>query len=299
MDVKFSVRETETRVRRLTVGTPSRTAVFLYEKWVTEDLSRNFSGQIEFAGDVVKLLGEPLDVDVVRQSCMSVFTGTIILDDLIDLCWRIAGNVDLLRANHVLPARAWVYQPLLAPLQIFHAQCGWSRARVPRKGTLLTFRVLCGEACPLKFSRWFSDRFLFRLAKEFGIGNYRAKHKFSGNRLELVGMRFVVTLIKSKYDLSAITFERYAVGQFTSYNKRLLKLRHTPCPLGHKWECHECSLAAGPDACPVITPLARSCRPVTLELQLCNKCKDNTFWDGNECIKCRESPLVPISFGKN
>jgi len=217
------------------------------------------------------------------DSSASLFGGELSCKEIEAFCYRMAANIDILQAN--VPVHTWrglEYQ-LIAPLQVVRVRGGWSKGKKQIYGIILTFQVIDGFACPLKFDRWFPLKFLYVFARELGIGNHRAKQHYAGFPDMLYGMRFIATLMESKYDEKVLTFERYASGQFTGYNKALMKLRAEPCPKKYAWACHSCSL--GGDDCPTKD---RACRGLTLVTKFCRICNDDVIHDGDECVKCRK-----------
>lgn len=289
MGAEFRPHVTERRAKRLAFAGPGESG--LVNSWVTVDLSKDIAQQFELAEQAARSLGGDLDLRVIHSSMAALHGGELDQKEIEFVCWRLAANYEHLKAGIALTPMRGVFQAVIAPLQIVHAKVGWSRGAHPRVGTTLTFKVIDGEYCPFQFLRWFPNNFLWVLARELGIGNYRARRRYAGHRTQLVGMRFVATLTNSKYETNAITFDRVKLGQFGGYNRNLMELRVKLCPVGCGWSCHNCTLGADAtdlaDACP---EPKRACRPQTLKLVSCAVCGKETYHDGRECADCRRRP---------
>lgn len=287
MDVRFNPRATTQRAKRLAFGTPN-SLPGLIPTWSGIDVSNDYQGQLELVQQAIRLVGVNIALRVMHASAVALFAGELRSEEIEFFCYRVAANLDTLTADTPLTPWRGLARPLTAPLQIVHAKTGWSRADEPKLGTILTFQAIDGSACPIQFSRWFPQRFLWVLGREIGIAKFRAKDPFVGDRVQLHGMRFVATLLNSKYEANTLTFDRYAVGQFRGHNHALMRLRGESCPAGYGWHCYKCSI--GEDKCPVA---GRACRPRTLVLSSCAICNARTYHDGTECVSCRKrSPSV-------
>lgn len=283
MKIRFNPHTTERRALRMAYG--SKTSTGLVSNWSGSYVGDDYVGQLRFAKQAVELLGVG-SIATLHESGCELFSEEMTHKSILKFCRRVAANFELLVAGRPVLSWGGISDNVVAPLQIVHIKSGWSRGKKPVLGVSIKFRVIDGEACAVEFRRWFPIKFLFVFAKELGIGNYRTKHHYSGGPNELYGMRFVATLVNSEYERGAVTFERYAGGQFISYNRKLIALRGEPCPLGYSWECHACSY--GEDECPAAKPISRACRPLTLCVQSCEMCGRDTQHDGEECMRCRK-----------
>jgi hypothetical protein len=291
MNARFNPRATTQRAKRLAFGT-LRGPPGLVPTWSGIDLSNDYQGQLELAQQAIRLVGVDIALRVMHASAATLFAGELKSEEIEFFCHRVAANLNVLTADTPLTSWKGLLRPLVAPLQIVYAETGWSRAKEPKPGTTLTFRIIDGIACPLQFSRWFPQRFLWVLGREIGIVKWRSKNPFVGNRAQLHGMRFVATLLNSKYEPGTMTFDRYAPGQFRGHNHELMRLRGEVCPAGYGRHCYKCSI--GEDKCPVA---GRACRPRTLVLSSCALCGGQTYHDGSECIPCRKRPPSACSGG--
>ncbi len=267
------------------MGTPG-----LASTWTGLNITNDYMAQMEMAAQAVKLCGGKITLPTMHTTLAPLFLREMVKEEVEFLCWRIIANIGFLMIDHpVLPFQGLI-EITVSPLEIVGAKPGWSRGKEPKYGTTLEFKVIDGELCPLRFERWFPQNFLWTFAKELEISKYRAKARFTGERNQLYGMRFVAALEPSKFESGAITFDRWWSGQFISRNQRLMRLRHQPCPKEYEWACHECTL--GEDSCPV---KGRACRPRTLEKQFCSRCTDVTWHDAGKCASCRSRRPVARS----
>ena len=289
---RFQPHHTARIADRLLNGRRTGSELGLLACWVGKDLSFDLSAQSEFIAHVRRLLGFPVQEEVLRNSCAGVFGTTIDPARLMFWCWRIAANRDRLKAGRDVPGWHGLLCDQYAPVQIVHAKPG--RSFKDYLGVILTFRVIDGFACPVEFERWFPQRFLWILARELGLNTWRDRPgKFLGIGEQLVGMRLTVLLTprdsRSREPSTDITFDRYQGNQFRTHNRQLARERTKPCPAGYHRLCHKCPL--GLDQCPTNRPdsIARACRPVTLELLGCVRCRKDTWHDAGKCIECRRA----------
>ena len=288
-EARFRPHLTKRRFRKLAYGNRSSTG--LLEMWSNTDLSEDPSGQWEMAVHVRHLLDdEETPTDSIYKTISTSFAREMKKGHIEYMCWRIAANIGLLKAGGVIPELTnYVGGHLVVPLQVIHAKYGWSVGKNRRPGTILSFQVIDGCYCPFKFSRWFPNKFLFKFATELGINGFRAKNRYKGVPTQLHGMRFVAEIHNSKYDANTLTFDRFVVGQFEAFNKKLMAYRAKPCPAGYNWPCHLCTL--GDSDCPDEEEnFSRACRPFTLTSKICGMCGETTSHDQGECIPCRRRP---------
>ncbi len=284
---RFNVSAVERVVTRLLLGPRKGAARGMAKRWAQVDLSNDAQGELAFANDMIKLSGYDIPLSAMRSTCAAcgLFIAPINVPTLTYACWRIAANLSSLAAGQSISAWSVTDLPVQAPLQIIGAKTGWSKGNKPRSGTSLLFKVVAGRACPLFMAQWFPNKFLYVLARDLGVGNYRAKARYEGERVQLCGMRLLGILAESKYDRGITCLEKFIVGQFKGYNERLMKLRRTPCPDGYEWDCHRCSLGA--DKC---SDAQRACRLTSLSLSFCRLCGKDTWHEGDDCVPCRRRP---------
>lgn len=286
----FNVQHSIRLADRLLHGRPAKSEPGLLETWCGQDLSREFKRQLEFADHVRRLLGFPVSQFTVWGSGGKLFAGPITQERLTFWCRRIAGNRQCLKDDTVVSPWTGLWREKWAPVEITRAKRGLSFK--DRDGTILTFRVLDGPACPFEFERWFPNKSFWTFAAELGPNQRgRRKHRYQGNRGELVGMRLAVLLAPQERHIDEPTeflkFDRYAGDGFRAYNQRLVRERSKPCPAGYIDPCHEC--VVGLDQCPTNTPgcMPRACRPVTLRAATCKLCEGKTWHDAGQCMRCQ------------
>lgn len=261
----------------------------LVEDWIGISLLEHIE-QIAFIKHIKRLLREKqfrVDEYIIREVVIRLFTlDEVTLSDLDFVCWRIAANIDYMVAGLPVPTLEIPRNPAEAPLQIIKVSPGWSKTKVPILGTSFKLKVIAGTYCPVNFYRWFPTNYLYKFARDIGIGGYRSKSRYTGDPYELYGMRFIASIYtKVVNGRAVITFDRFHGGQFDVRNKKLLKLRFSPCPAGYKCACAKCAI--GEDTCPAsLAELKRACRPVTLVNKLCTKCNSNSWFDGGTCMTC-------------
>ena len=290
MDVRFKPHVTERRFKKLAYG--SKTHDGLLSTWVGIDVRDDLDGQYRMADQARRLLGQDILIEVLRTTLGSVHTGVITSAALRFVCWRIAANTEQLLSDRPIVPWSGLRKQVVAPVQVVHTRFGWSSGDKKRPGAILSFRVIDGELCPVRFHRWFPSKFLYILAKDIGILSWKMDKPYQGRFAQLYGMRFVAQLAPSQYDRDAITIERHAAGQFESYNKHLLRRRAKDCPVGYQWECDRCTL--GEDHCPDKKPVSRACRPVSLTVINCSLCGEGTWHDDGSCVRCWKRQPVSV-----
>lgn len=284
---RFRPAATEKRAKYLLYGDPGDLGdMGLLVRWTSSNLSQHPEEIPAFLQHVSRLLGNKVPLELIRTSAVELMCGKITRELLIWWCWRMAAHYHTLLTLKPLSPENELVRPIVAPLQIISVKTGWSRGKHAKPGVRMMFQVIDGELCPLCFERWFSTRFLWIFARELGVGS-RRKYKYTGNKLELHGMRLLATLVPSKFD-KVVTFEHFGGFQFKSYNRDLIKARQEPCPLGFKWACHKCPRGVEAETKDAKCPDAkRACRPFTLSAKFCKLCETTTAHDNDDCIPCR------------
>lgn len=281
---KFNVRIVEKTATRLLLGQSDGVDGLLH-KWVGRDIGADTQLQLELLEDVRCRLLQPAVPKALLSSLMPLFNGRISTHVFEELMWRIAARQDDLMLGEVIPPWVGLAEPVYAPVQVVRLRTGWSSGREPVLGSYLTLRAIAGDVCPRLVQRFVTKKFTFVLAKELGIRGSRKKPGFIGEANQLYGMRFVARLVQSRQESSELNFDRFLVGQFESWNKKLLARRAEPCPSGFKFPCHKCSL--GEAECPASKVALRACRPVSLQSRICTICSETMWHDGGDCLACR------------
>jgi hypothetical protein len=297
---RFSPHKVESRFKRLFMGKRWERAdgdpdldVGLLETWHGADLTSS-EAQLGFVDHVSRLLPRSVNTRMLIASCRHLFVHELKEEDLWFWCWRMAAHWEQQLFGNALPEMGTLTEPTWVPLEIIHAGVGWTSGTVLRKGTALQFQVMEGSLCPLQFSRWFSERFLFIMHKDLGLPRRRAPEGYKAklHRNELVGMRFVAQIEPHQNAPGRITYSRYSGGQFSNHNRKIESERSKPCPYGHNLKCFECPIGRSDIRCNRLDTngVARPCRPVTLLQSLCTVCAKETWHDRGKCISCRRRP---------
>lgn len=215
-------------------------------------------------------------------------------DNLYDLCWRLAGNLDRLRAG--LPVRPWVGQPTpeWAPVQVLSVE---TFERRDRNGTGRTpvarcrLRVLAGTACTAELSPVWTVRFIWTMVAPY-VGFTRPWGKLPyTDPLELTSLRFQVEL-DAEFCRDGPGFEKIRCpSSLEKWNRDIMRRRWREqpgfdCPIGAPPEqipCYRCP--RGYQSCPV------ACHPQDYVKQACSRCGKLSWFDpegpSDRCVNCR------------
>lgn len=114
--------------------------------------------------------------------------------ELYDLAWRLAGNIDSLKAH--VPVKPWMGQPVeeWMPLQIIDSEDKWCLNKKTERNELYycyTMRIMAGSAAPMIIKKIWSKKFVTAmLVREIGFSAPWNKLPFQ-NRAELVSLRIL------------------------------------------------------------------------------------------------------------
>lgn len=221
--------------------------------------------------------------DAVAET-LRVYVGETLTEELcVQLCWRIAGNIDKLKQG--LPVRPWVGQVVSEwmPLQILRVR------PVRRFGNIsyeCTFKVLAGSACPMQVMRYMSRAALKYIARKVGFsklsGAYPYRHVEDLTGLRLLGQFTAADIRDGQPSFREIacpaSMAKWNRDQYISVRTRKL-----PCPSKFNHTCAKC--AYGTDRC------AYAVHPVTYMLGHCLECSNQSaVFDptdtGSLCVAC-------------
>lgn len=223
------------------------------ESLLTDYVRQSLEGQDfrEFVSDMGRYLPSTVEYVHLLKSLEHLAGVEITKDVLDEVCWRMAGNVLLLREQAVVPwhkqrAEEWV------PVQFIDA----SRQRSGRKkkGWLFTFQVLAGTPCPVKVQQFWTDRFCGRMAHELGFqwmpsdkSNQvpRAVYQFP---TEFLTLRMTICIEPKLCTGEGPGFERTGLpGYLRNWNREQMKYRDRleegyECPKGYPDNlfCYRC-----------------------------------------------------------
>ena len=255
-----------------------------------------------FSEKLLEALPEGMPSSSVRNSIKSL-TGKVLTDSLLlELCWRIAANVDTL----------WVGKPVID--WTFQSKFEWIPACideihvVKQDGNLkhrLVFQSLAGSIVPYKLvQNWSFEKTtylaVFKDSRGLGFGFNRSKINKRGENTakrlfwdyrQCVGLRCFLLLdpVKSKARNEPVATEIGHNSSTMSYNKGLIKKRDrgiTPCfhRLSDDIECHNCPY--GSDRCEMAT------HPRTYTVSVCKQCTVRSYHDSGDrlhpdvCVNC-------------
>jgi len=238
-----------------------------------------------FVDDLYRLLPDGIEYITVYESASYLMSQEIRQATITELGWRLAGNLDTLRAGR--PVRPWAAQGKneWVPVQVLLAD----RTKTP-KGDLAymyRMRVLAGSPAPMVINKTWPLKVCSYIASKIGFSKpwkdapYRDGH-------ELVSMRFYVE-IDPKLCRGEPGFEHiHCTGSMERWNKDILKARthvDPPCPYGFTHLCYQCPV--GYDQCKA------GVHPRTYIAKHCNVCNADTWHDPglttDLCMACRDA----------
>lgn len=209
---------------------------------------------------------------------------------------RLAANLDRLKTHRAVRSVDWVDEASWALLQVTRV-CPMVRFRKstagkfrPKKGAMLTFRVLSGLAVGMEFDRFWSDGMSSLAARQGGFSAPWGERPFEDIR-QLYSLRVWALLDPTLIRDGRPGFKqvRLSSGCLT-WNKKVLESRDrykAPCPLQRpkSLPCYRCH--AGTQHCPAAT------HRLTWIPGPCSKCGKETWFDPDssaaECVNCRRA----------
>jgi hypothetical protein len=240
------------------------------------------------------LLPDDLPRDLIAQS-VQYLLGCVLGDDAWwQLCWRLAGNLHLIR--NLKPVPIWNGQLLeeWCPVQIVKV-APYRTKRSNKVGSLVDVEILAGSPAGLVATSFWSTRFCHVVARLVGFSSRRGKHAFH-HASQLYNMRCYVLIDPARSNDGPGFSKVYenTPGSLLSWNKDILRFRDRPpgffeCPLGypkHK-QCHTCHI--GCDRCVAATHAA------TFSKERCERC-DKVAWhdpeDARYCVACNTAKAL-------
>lgn len=221
--------------------------------------------------------------DAVAET-LRVYVGEVLTEELcVQLCWRIAGNIDKLKRG--LPVRPWAGQAVSEwmPLQL-------TRIRAVRRfGDVTnecTFKVLAGSACPMQLTRFMSRGALKYIASKVGFsrlsGAYPYRHVEDLTGLRLLGQFTAADIRDNQPSFREIACPT-SMAKWNRDHYISVRTRKLPCPSKFNHTCAKC--AYGTDRC------AYAVHPVTYMLGHCLECSNQSaVFDpsdaGSLCVEC-------------
>lgn len=167
---------------------------------------------------------------------------------LSQVSWRLAGNVERLRAGQ--PVLPWSTQleDEWVPLQILQAVP--YRTRRDKIGYIYSFRALAGTPCPLRLSTFWKREALRVIAQHLGFSGFRGSYPFHEG-MELVGLRLLGKVEPRLSRDGPGFYEIECPPAMVEWNRQTvlrMRVRLDPCPNRWTHPCRRC--VVGYEACP-------------------------------------------------
>ena len=258
----------------------------------------------EFVSELWSALPEEVFYKTVYES-VRVLAGTKLTSELLDsTCWRLAGNLELLKKlEPVLPWRRQEYAEWV-PVQIVKVKLARGGRRGKEVGHELSFRVLAGTSCSHILYQWWSRRrsrymayFLDDKNRGFSFSRQRGKRvvlRPYNNPQEFYSLRCRLLIVPKLCTVDGPGFEKISfTSAMTQWNREIHKMRARiedgyKCPFDFPPEkfCWRCSV--GHDRCPAAT------HAKTYTYASCDVCgEDEAPFDPDDnihdfCVNCVE-----------
>jgi hypothetical protein len=247
----------------------------------TKPIGKEFE---KFVDDVYKLLpsGE-LQYSILYESCAYLLTKELTKYHIDEFAWRLAGNLERLKANEIV--RPWQLKDISewVPVQILAADK--TKTIKNEYAHLYRMRVLAGSPCPMIISKTWPYKVCSFIASKLGFSKPWKDNPYRDGH-ELVNTRFLVE-IDPKHCRGSPGFDRvHCMPSHLKWNKLLLKARahiDPPCPYNFTHFCYQCPI--GLDRC------IASTHPRTYHLKMCSICNQETWHDPAPieiCISCKD-----------
>lgn len=167
------------------------------------------------------------------------YNQTLGQDSRVNLCWRIAAGFTHMRYGKHLKFEFGPGPQEWTSVRVEEVNYGrvFNSERGPSQTLELTLRVMRGQFAGLTFKQLIPYKYvMFKIARDIG---FPAFTKLDKNDLVLSG--FVGLLDPgAKYGPAIVEF--HAGTSLQDRNRRIYKLRNTPCLLGYNWPCVKCTL---------------------------------------------------------
>jgi len=241
-----------------------------------------------FVNSAVEVLPKNIPHETVFTSLLSLTGSEVTLTLAMEVAWRLAGNLRKLKAGIAVPQ--WTRQTATewVPVQILEMVPGENYRK--ERGYHAHMRVLAGSPCPMRISKFWSQRYCSWMARNFGFSRPHRKTKglciAYHHGSEFTNLRLMVLLDpqltkdgKPGFDTTSIT------SGMKNWNSTIMKARahvSPPCPEKYEHPCHMCYI--GYDRCLAGT------HPRTWEARYCTGCNQDAWFDPKAdtpvCITC-------------
>lgn len=257
----------------------------LRKHYETEPVGEEFE---KYVADMTKIFNG-VSVNTVFLSIMSSVSKLITRENIIRTIWRLAGNLDKLKAD--IPVHEWLYQTELEWVPIFIYRVNKGKNYNNKTGFFVEYRVIAGSPAGLKFTTFFSMPYVRFLAKSLGYKSSRRYDFRLHDGKELTGMYLYILLDpKLSKENKPGFYHFYVPASYKKLNLEKIKFRRriVKCPMDYslsEMPCHLCPM--GYDSC------LGGCRPKTLYLKGCPRCNKESWFDpdgkGIICVECSEN----------
>lgn len=245
-----------------------------------------------FVSLVQEILPGHVRYDVLEDSLRHVAGVRSTIELLDSVAWRMAGNVERLKQQRVVPVWHIQRTPEWVPTQIISCKRQRSQGKKSDLGAMFGFRALAGTSASLTMYKWWSLRMARYYSREFGYTRARgatpARYPYTHPE-QLVGLR-VYVLVDPALCEDEPGFEQISFSPTLSkWNKDTISCRFRTmpgfiCPLGRGLDapCHRCPRG-------FLTCRAGTHRQDWVK-RLCPKCEKKTWFDPEStsdfCVDC-------------
>ncbi len=227
--------------------------------------------------------------DVLFESIRGLAGQTLTAQVAMKTAWRLAGNMQRLRAGRAVPPWTTQTENEWVPLHIL--RCTPSRNQKGDTGYTFTFRALAGSCCPMLLRTFWPTSMVRFVAMHIGFSRqFNTKYPFH-KAPELVGLRLLGELDAPKSRFEPVFWGLEFPPSFVQWNKDVVlqqRLRITPCPRGYTAPCRNC--VVGYDECVGAT------HKFTYEQRPCMSCGETAWFDPElgfeRCVQCAHHQLM-------
>lgn len=205
-------------------------------------------GQVVDADAVTQGLKQTLpsgiSYDVLFESVRHLAGTTLTRTQAVELAWRLAANLKLLRNQiPVLPWAGQVDDEWIA-FQILRMER--VRNDFGKLGYYVTSRALTGTLATMLVNNFWADSAIYVVALELGFTRAGGKYPMA-NAMQLVGLRFAGLVEASRSRGRPTFFHVRCPASMQKWNRdTVLKLRlrvgDAKCPMNFAHECHRCAI---------------------------------------------------------
>lgn len=256
----------------------------LAERALRPYLDANMAGETlrDVCRDVLAELPNSVSQPAVFDSIRALAGTRLTRQAAYSLAWRLAGNLDRLKAG--IPALPWTRQleDELVPVCVEGVR-PYKRKNTP--GYLLDCRAIAGTPCPLAFTQFFSQNSCRAIAQTLGFSAPWGAYPYT-TAMHFLNLLFFAH-VEAERSRETPVFSKVSVSPSMFRDNRGLievRTRARPCPDGFEHSCVHCWLGA--DQCMFAT------HPRTYVTRHCDACKADSFFDPRDsgilCVRCKQ-----------